>query len=141
MKFICDAPGEKSWFRIETTDEAAAESAMMRHAVEKYFRAAILEATTSFRPASSKYVEREIGLTAHLFTTMPLFLTLRDAEGTARATAMLPPNGQERAGFRPIIVGAANGDPYPAEADAIDALARHFNLALDRARCFPYRQS
>jgi hypothetical protein len=141
MKFICDAPGGKSWFRIETADEAAAESAAMRHAVEKYFRNEMQRATQSFRPASSNYIEQEIGLKAHLQREMPVFLTLRDAEGEALATAMLPPGGRDDAGFRPIIVGAANGDPYPAEADAVEALGRHFGLALDRERCFPYARS
>ena len=38
MQFICDAPNRKAWFRIETEAEALAESELMRHAVEKYFR-------------------------------------------------------------------------------------------------------
>jgi hypothetical protein len=46
MKFICDAPGGKSWFRIETAAEAAAESLAMRHAVEKFFLAEEEKATT-----------------------------------------------------------------------------------------------
>ncbi len=39
---------------------------------------------------------------------MPLFLTLRDGEGNALVTAMLPPGGRNRDGFSPIIVGVAN---------------------------------
>ena len=34
MQFVCDAPGQKAWFRIETEAEAARESELMRHAVE-----------------------------------------------------------------------------------------------------------
>ena len=26
MKFVCDAPGEKAWFRLETEAEAEAEA-------------------------------------------------------------------------------------------------------------------
>src|SRR5437868_7101399 len=38
MKYVCDAPGGTTWFRIETEAEAANESDSMRHAVEKFFR-------------------------------------------------------------------------------------------------------
>ncbi len=138
MKFICDAPGDRTWFRIETLDEAAAESAAMHHAVEKYFRNETMKATHSFRPASSSYVEQEIGLKAHLISEMPIFLTLRDSEGTALVTAMLAPRGSATAGFRPIIVGPGNNDPYPTHGDAITSLARHFGITLERERCFPY---
>jgi len=54
---------------------------------------------------------------------------------------MLPPRGIDASGFRPIIVGAGNADPYPRQGDAIEALARHLGLTLDRDRCFPYRRS
>ncbi|HVJ55536.1 MAG TPA: hypothetical protein VM689_23955 [Aliidongia sp.] len=140
MKYVCDAPGGKAWFRLETADEAAAESTAMRHAVEKYFRAEMAKATQSFQPASASYIEQEIGLKAHLQREMPIFLTLRDEEGTPLVTAMLPPGGQEDTGFRAIIVGAANDDPYPAEAQSIEALGRHFGLTLDRDDCYPYRR-
>jgi hypothetical protein len=63
---------------------------------------------------------------------------LRDGEGNALATAMLPPGGKEHGGFRIIIVAGANADPYPQQAAAIAALGAHFGLTLDRARCFPY---
>ncbi len=36
MLYVCDAP-PKTWFRIETTGEAALESRAMDHAVDKYF--------------------------------------------------------------------------------------------------------
>ena len=35
MKYVCDAPDGKTWFRIEAEGEAVAESETMRHAVEK----------------------------------------------------------------------------------------------------------
>jgi hypothetical protein len=69
---------------------------------------------------------------------MPLFLTLRDREGNALTTAMLPPGGKDRFGFRIIIVAASNADPYPQHDAAIAALGAHFGLTLDRRRCFPY---
>ncbi len=139
MKHVCDAPAGKTWFRIETEAEAADESKMMRHAVEKYFCSEQAKAAQSFQPPSSRFIEQEIGLKAHLQREMPLFLTLRDQDGNGLATAMLPPRGRDQPGFRPIIVGAQNSDPYPAQGEAIEALARHFGLNLDRARCYPYR--
>jgi hypothetical protein len=69
-----------------------------------------------------------------------MFLTLRDGEGNRLATAMLPPLGHEVPNFRPIVVGAANSDPYPDHAQAIETLGRHLGIALDRARCYPYRR-
>lgn len=140
MKYVCDAPGDKTWFGLETEMEAIAESRLMNHAVEKYFRQEWEKASASFVPASSRYIEQEIGRTAHVQRSMPLFLTLRDREGGGLATAMLPPRGEDDAGFRIIIVGPGNGDPYLAHAGAIAALGAHFGLTLDRARCFPYRR-
>ena len=141
MKFVCDAPGGKSWFRIETPAEAAAESDMMRHAVEKFFWQEREKAAQSYQPPSRTYIEQDIGLNAHLQRAMPLFLTLRDAEGNALATAMLPPEGRDHRGFRTIIVGVGNDDPYPDHGDAIRALSRHLGIALDRERCYPYRRA
>jgi hypothetical protein len=138
MKFVCDAPGRKAWFRIETEGEANTESEIMKHAVEKFFRRERDKAIASYRPASAAFIERDIGLNAHIQTTMPWFLTLRDGEGNALATAMLPPGGKDDSGFRIIIVGASNGDPYPAEGDAIAALGAHVGFALEHDRCFPY---
>ena len=71
---------------------------------------------------------------------MTAILTLRDNEGTALVTAMLPPAGQTEREFRPIIVGRGNSDPYPEHGDAIKALARHYGLTLDPGRCYPYRR-
>lgn len=138
MKYVCDAPERKTWFRLETEVEAERESALMDHAVAKHFRRAREEAAASFTPSSTVFIEQNIGLEAHIQRTMPLFLTLRDAGGDGLVTAMLPPGGREDSQFRIIIVGPGNADPYPAHAAAIEALAAHFGLALDRERCFPY---
>ena len=139
MQFVCDAPGRRAWFRIETEGEAAAESETMRHAVEKYFRRERETAVQSYRPAATAYIERDIGLGAHVQRTMPLFLTLREHDGTPLATAMLPPQGKEAGSFRMIIVGPANADPFIAHDEAIQALAKHFGLTLTRELCFPYQ--
>ncbi|HUH84051.1 MAG TPA: hypothetical protein VLX85_05550 [Stellaceae bacterium] len=140
MRYVCDAPGDKTWFRLETEAEAIDESLTMRHAVEKFFRQEKARAEQSFAPPSRHFIEQEIGLKAHVQRTMPLFLTLRDGNGKPLATAMLPPGGKEDRTFRPIIVGPANGDPYAQHADAIQALAAHFGLDLNPGRCFPYRR-
>lgn len=139
MKYVCDAPGGKTWFRIETVDEAAKESAAMNHAVEKHFRQQRDRAATSFKPASSVYIEQNIGLESHVQKEMPLFLTLRSRNGDGLATAMLPPGGKDKPGFRIIVVGPENGDPYIEHAGAIQALGAHFGLTLDRESCYPYR--
>ena len=140
MRYVCDAPNDRTWFALEAEAEAVAESQLMNHAVDKYFRQEWDKASASFVPASPRYIEQEIGRTAHVQRTMPLFLTLRDHEGRGLATAMLPPRGENVPGFRIIIGGPANGDPYPEHGDAIRVLGEHFGLTLDRARCFPYRR-
>jgi hypothetical protein len=140
MRYVCDAPGGRTWFRIETEAEAVAESDVMRHAVEKFFRKEQEKAAQSYQPPSKTFFEQEIGLKAHLQLQMPLFLTLRDGEGNALATAMLPPGGRDDRMFRPIVVGPGNGDPYPEHGAAIEALAKHFGVALERERCYPYRR-
>lgn len=138
MQFVCDAPEGKTWFRIETEAEAQAESDAMSHAVEKYFRREREKALATYQPTSASFIERDIGLKAHIARAMPLFVTLRDREGAPLATAMLPPEGKDDDAFKIIIVGSSNGDPYPKEGGAIEALGKHFGLSLDRARCFPY---
>ncbi|MEJ0028451.1 MAG: hypothetical protein WDN01_20705 [Rhizomicrobium sp.] len=140
MQFICDAPERKAWFRIESEAEATAESEAMRHAVEKYFRRERDAAVRKYRPSPSmSYIERDIGLAAHIQRTMPLFLTLREHDGTPLATAMLPPGGKDDDSFRVILVGPANTDPFAGQAEAIAALGRHFGLSLTRERCYPYQ--
>jgi hypothetical protein len=139
MQYLCDAPGDKTWFRIETEAEAARESQAMNHAVEKHFRQTQEQAVKSYVPAGS-FIEQDIGLKAHIKRVMPIFLTLRDGEGKALATAMLPPEGGNRA-VKPIVVGDANGDPFPEHGEAIRALGEHFDITLDPDRCYPYRRS
>ena len=140
MQYVCDAPGNRTWFRVETDAEAATESDAMQHAVEKYFRKEKERAIQNYQPTSTIYIEQEIGLKAHIQREMPLFLTLRSDDGTTLATAMLPPGGKDDRSFRPIIVGLGNADPYPEQGDAIRALAEHYGLTLDRVRCYPYRR-
>ncbi len=140
MKYVCDAPDKTAWFRLETVGEAEQESALMNHAVAKHFRREHQAAEASYRPASSVFIEQNIGLERHVQKAMPLFLTLRDQDGQALATAMLPPGGRDDPGFRIIVVGASNIDPYPEHQAKIEALGAHFRLTLDRDRCFPYRR-
>ena len=137
MRFVVDAPNGKSWFRLETEGEAAQESQLMRHNVEKYFRLEREKAVQSYQPVSKSFIEQDIGLNAHIQRAMPLFLTLRDQDGKALVTAMLPPGGRSDAGARCIIVGPGNADPYPIEGEAIKALGAHFGLTLERERCYP----
>jgi hypothetical protein len=139
MQYVCDAPVNKAWFRIETEGEAARESQVMNHAVEKHFRQAQEQAVKSYVPSGS-FIEQDIGLKAHIKRVMPIFLTLRDSEGKALATAMLPPEGGN-GNVKPIVVGFANGDPFPEHREAIRALADHFGIILDPDRCYPYRRN
>ena len=140
MKYVCDAPKNRTWFRLETDGEAARESEMMRHAVEKYFRREKDKASETFKPVSTVFFEQEIGREAHVQREMPLFLTLRNDDGDALVTAMLPARGEDDRTFRPIIVGPGNADPYPEHGDAIRALGQEFGITLERARCYPYRR-
>jgi hypothetical protein len=140
MEYVCDAPGDRTWFRLVSEGEASAESEQMCHAVEKYFRREWDKAAESFRPLTSVFFEQDIGKASHIQREMPLFLTLRNDEGAPLVTAMLPPGGRRDRSFGCIIVGPANGDPYKQHADAIEALAEHFDLSLDRAHCYPYRR-
>jgi hypothetical protein len=140
VKYVVDAPDGKTWFRLETEAEATSESEIMRHAVEKFFRTEREKAVRLYQPASKNFIEQEIGLKAHIQREMPLFLTLRDEDGNPLATAMLPPGGKDSGNFRIIIVGAGNADPYAAHGAAIRVLGQHFGLALERARCYPYRR-
>ena len=138
MQYVCESTKGRTWFRIETDAEAEAETALMRHAVEKHFRREQARARKSYVPGQG--LERDIGLKAHIQRTTPLFLTLRADDGAGLATAMLPPAGKAIAEFPTIIVGPENADPYPDHGDAIEALARHYKLPLPRARCYPYAQ-
>ena len=137
MRYVCDAPGGSAWFQIETQAEAAMESQVMGHAVEKHFIQAQETAAKSYVAPPGPFFERDIGLNAHVQRSMPIFLTLRDGEGTALVTAMLPPVSQDDRNFRPVIVGRANSDPFPEHGDAIGELGKRFRIVLDR-RCYPY---
>lgn len=130
--------GDRTWFQLETEGEAFAESEQMGHAVEKHFRRAQEQAAQSHKPLTDVFIEQDIGLKDHIAREMPRFLTLRDMDGKGLATAMLPPAGKDATGFRIIIVGPRNADPYPEQGDAIAALGAHAGLTLERARCFPY---
>ncbi len=138
MEYICDAPGDQTWFRLVHEGEATAESADMRHAVEKHFHREWEKAEASYQPTSTVYIEQDIGKAAYIRRRMPMFLTLRDQDGKALVTAMVPPNGKTAG--QSIVVGPGNADPYPDHADAIDALGRHLGIRLDRATCYPYRR-
>lgn len=137
MEYICDAPGDLTWFRLVNEGEATAESEAMRHAVEKHYRREWEKAEASYQPASTVYIEQDIGKASFIQRTMPMFLTLRDQDGKALVTAMVPPKGKTG---QSIVVGPGNADPYPDHADAIDALGRHIGIRLDRATCYPYRR-
>jgi hypothetical protein len=139
MRYVCDAPGGATWFRIEAEAEAEAESALMRNSVDKYFRRYEAAARESFRaPAGAATFEQAIGLKDHIARAMPLFLTLRSDAGEGLATAMLPPQGRNQVNFRIVIVGPDNSDPYAEHERAIEKLGAHFSLALPRDECFPY---
>jgi hypothetical protein len=138
MEYVCDAPHNRTWFRLVTEGEAVAESLEMRHAVEKHYRRERERAADTFHPTTSVFIEQDINKEAHIRKAMPQFLTLRDQDGNALVTAMLPPSGRQGGGC--IIVGPNNADPYPDHSDAITALARHFGITLDRSSCYPYRR-
>ena len=130
----------RTWFRLVTEGEAALESEVMRHAVEKHFRREREQAAESFRPLTSVFIEQDIGKEAHIRRAMPLFLTLRDEEGNAAGHRHAAAGRTRDRSFGCIIVGPANADPYMQHADAIEALAEHFGIPLDRAHCYPYRR-
>jgi hypothetical protein len=137
MRYVCDA-GQNTWFEIETEAEAAQESQLMAHAVEKHFCQAYATARASYVPPIGPFVEQEIGLKDHIRRTMPKFFTLRDPEGSGLATAMLGAPSTPGRTRQAIVVGAQNGDPYPQHGEAIRKLGEHFSVSLDRARCYPY---
>lgn len=135
MRYVCDAPGGRTWFSFETQAEADAESELMAHAVSRHFERATEMAKQTYQPRPG--LERDIGLKDHIARTAPLFLTLRDPQGAPLATAMLPQKGSD-VKVRPIIVGPHNADPYPDHADAIAALGARLGMKLPRDACFPY---
>ncbi|MBS0469868.1 MAG: hypothetical protein JSR60_02265 [Proteobacteria bacterium] len=139
MQYVCDAPGRKTWFRIETDGEATLESEAMQHGVDNHFRDSRTQAAASYRPARNLHpIERDIGLKAHIAHRMPIFLTLREHDGTALATAILPPDAKPDPDFAPMIVGPQYSDPKSSQADAIAALEKHFGLNLETAGHNPF---
>jgi hypothetical protein len=138
MEYVCDAPKNRTWFRLISEGEALAESDAMHHAVEKHYRRERERADDSYKPTTTVYIEQDIGKAAYIQRTMPIFLTLRDEDGLALVTAMLPPTGRPEGTY--IVVGRGNLDPYPDHGDAVESLGRHFGVTLDRQRCFPYRR-
>ncbi len=146
MRYECDGPNGMTWFRLETEAEAQAESALMGHAVDKFFRRAWEAARACYQPSPG--LERDIGLKDHIARAMPLFLTLRDENGAGVVTAMIPlvtadhgPARDQDLWRRPILVGPANSDPFSVHAEAIEALARHLRQPLDPMECYPYRRN
>ena len=138
MKYVCDAP-PYTWFRFETVGEATIESQLMDHAVVRYFQRSYEEAAQAYvPPKDGRYIEQAIGREPFIQRTMPMFVTLRDGDGKAHVTAMLPPDGKDVRTHTAIIVGYSNADPYPEYADAISALATHLGYPLERERCYPY---
>jgi hypothetical protein len=81
MQFVWDAPDRKTWFQIETEAEAALESALMCHAVEKHFRQTRDEAARTNAPPTGSYIEQDIGLKAHIQRDMPVFLLRPSGSG------------------------------------------------------------
>jgi hypothetical protein len=69
---------------------------------------------------------------------MPMFLTLRDAEGRA-GHGHAAAQWRDSVTFRPIIVGPGNGDPYPDHHGAIEALGRRFLLIARPRPLLPLR--
>jgi hypothetical protein len=138
MEYVCDAPRNRTWFRLMTEGEAVSESLEMHHAVEKHYRRERERAVDAFHPNTSVFIEQDINKEDHIRRAMPLFLTLRDQDGRPLVTAMLPPKGKSGGGC--ILVGPGNADPYPENADAIAALGAHFGITLDRSSCYPYRR-
>ena len=80
MEYVCDAPRNRTWFRLVTEGEAVAESLEMHHAVEKHYRRERERAVDAFHPTTSVFIEQDINKEAHIRRAMPLFLTLRDEE-------------------------------------------------------------
>ena len=140
MQYVCDAP-PYTWFRIETQAEAVSEAQAMNHAVDKFFKQSYEDAQHCYVPPKGmRVIEQNIGLKSHIQRSMPIFVTLRDNEGKALVTGMLPPEGASVKQMRPIIVGHSNDDPYSDYAAAIAELGKHFGITLDPDRCYPYRR-
>jgi hypothetical protein len=139
MQYVCDAPGRKTWFRIETQSEAFLEDEAMRNSVEHRYEDAKLAAVQKYQPAPRlRWFERDIGLNSYLLRSMPMFLTLRDSDGTPLLNAMLPPCGKEDGHHSCQIVGPGGADASNSEHDAVRALEKHFGLSIRTASAKTY---
>jgi len=131
MRYVCDASERLAWFRLETEGEAVSESVETHAGVAYFFREARRTALLSYRPrADLSFFERDIGLEAHIQRAMPLFLTLRDRDGTALVTAMLPPAGKDSGSHSIFVWGAGGVDPYESHALALQVLETKFDLSI-----------
>jgi len=132
MQYVCDAPGRRAWFRIETEGEATLEAQEMRHSLDYFFRHEHAAARRSYAPCDRlSFIERDIGLSAHLKRTMPIFLTLRERDGTPVASAILPQDpDSETVAAR--VIGAGDCDAFRAEREALIALEAHLGKKLRR---------
>jgi hypothetical protein len=141
MRFVCDAAGGKAWFRIETAAEAAKESELMRHAVEKHFRRAHEQASQSYKAGAGAL--RRAGHRAR-GAHPPGHAGVPDAarRGGHRARHRHAPAAAGRAGRAGGLQSHGcrprERRPLPGARGAIRALGRHFGLSLDRIRCYPY---
>lgn len=133
MQFICEAPGQKTWFRIETEGEAVDDAEAMRHAMDYRFRHERQLAIRSYNPNTDARTA-ENGLGAHLRRTMPIFLTLRGSDGLPLATAIVP---QIAGYYAANVVGPSYTDAYAREQDAIAALEAHLGRSLRRESYSP----
>jgi aromatic ring-cleaving dioxygenase len=101
--------GNKTWFAIETQEQANEEARTMSHAVHIYFE----------HRASKPGVA---------------FFSLRDAMANPVATAMVV---DPALALGSIVVGPRNRNPFPDHREAIIALGDHLKIPLDE-RSFPY---
>lgn len=138
MKYICDVPGGRTWFRLESEAEAERESARMQHGVAVRFHDERARAIRSYRAQSAASAGGSLPLERHVRIAMPIFLSLRDREDAALVTAMLAHGSPDHPEAELVIVGKGDTDPYPDHGRAIAALSDRLGIDLDRARCFPF---
>ena len=112
MRYVCDAPGGRTWFRIESEAEAVAESEVMHHAVEKYFRKEHERAAQSFFIGQTRLVK--IYLATNLFQIFPV-----PRRKIVNHTHARSPGGQRLSDVRP--------DEPRAARNKCDSRKRHKN--------------
>ena len=132
MQYVCDAPGRRAWFRIETEGEASLEAQDMGHSLDYFFRHERDTATRAYAPLRTlSFIERDIGLSAHLTRTMPIFLTLRESDGTAVASALLPQD-PDQLSIAARVIGPGDNDAFREQREALQALEKHLGKKLRR---------